>query len=458
MVKYFVLFVLCALCNSPCSCQSWTSIALIELQEWNFSNPRLIKISIHHDKLAIGDPIWQGRGRVLIHGRQQGGFNSWEFVHALENESSLISNFGLSIRLCNQGLFVASGNDLRGYRIDSLQSGEYQLIQASGVRDLAYVDGVLVTSNPVYPGFTPGIVRMFELDSETNHYIQTASAILSLGGAPELEYPGGIIDYDPPNLVVSDTSFSIPSLANPRIWFFTVDPIANTIGMSSPESIPGIGGALKVKGDTLFVGAPNELYQPLSSIRVFRKEVSTGWDLFKRIRVPEGWVGPEIGDLGTAIAATNRELIVGTEYGLAFYQEVDTGWVFQHFEPLGGAVSSISVDGDLLAVAVPTMGAVHIYERTATSIAEGSPDIASIRVAPNPAARKTTVLPFHATCQVRTLLHTDALGRILEQLPWDGMKPLELEVDRDLSGTTFIKALDVHGRTCATGRVSWIAQ
>jgi len=82
--------------------------------------------------------------------------------------------------------------------------------------------------------------------------------------------------------------------------------------------------------------------------------------------------------------------------------------------------------------------------------------IQELRIAPDPASTVATILPFKAKCEIRTLVYSDALGRVLEQPAWGGTKPIVIE--QECFGTTFVRAIDEHGRTCSTGRIAWIAR
>ncbi len=278
--------------------------------------------------------------------------------------------------------------------------------------------------------------------------------------------------YNAPHLIIADpcwqTTTSLP--VGGLIQTFQMDTATDTITIDAQPGTYGgywpfaegdslgmnFGRSLTLKGDTLFAGFGPAVSGAPAHVEVFRKNAIAGWDRYTQIHPPTDWTGPVIGDYGTAIEVIGNELVIGTDHGLAFYIESDTGWVFQGFHDLGGAVSAIDHDGDLLAVAVPAVGLVYLYEREATSVPERAEQIQELHIAPNPTSEQAILLPFRTTCAVRLVLLTDAWGREQDRIPWDGNRPLTIIGEFDRSGLSIARVMDAQGNTCITGRIIWV--
>jgi hypothetical protein len=474
MVDTWSLSLLLLMVSSAVQAQTWTRTEALPLPWFEGEDTtRKVHLSINVDRVAIGDPMWQGRGIVVIHDRNAGGVDSWELIHSIEGEQSN-GAFGRSLALRDPVLFVACSYGLWQYELGSESLEAEHLLDTSATWSLAVHDSVLITCSQVLEGYNAGRLKLFESNQYGIQNSIVATRVYLPAGDPIYGACfGSVVEYNPPNLIIGDPCYRTQVMVaySGLFSFFQVDtelemfigapyPYQSNYEPTLDGQLLGMGfsRALALKGDTLFAGFGPAQNGTQAYIVVFRKNTELGWDRHTQIHPPSDWKGPEIGDYGTAIEVIGNELVIGTDHGLAFYAVGETDWVFQDFHDLGGTVSDIDHDGDLLAAAVPAAGLVYLYERSVTSIADQRLTVQELRIAPNPASQFATVLPFHSKCHVRTLLHTDALGRILERSPWDGTKSLELEVARDFSGTTFIKALDLHGRTCATGRLSWIAQ
>jgi hypothetical protein len=374
--------------------------------------------------------------------------------------------------MAESGLFVASAQGLWYYTLGAEVVESEYVVDPSSTWALALASGALMSSGPLVPGFPAGLVKLFRQESQTGTYQFSTGLAIQPHSAYLSSCMGRIMAYDPPYLVMADpcwsTTGAIP--VNGMIKSFIVDEVADTILVDATEGAYGgywpfgegvflgeeFGRTLCLKGDTLFIGFGPAMSGGPAHVEVMRRAPSGGWERYKQVHVPADWSGPAIGDLGRAIVADGDDLIIGTDHGLAFYHQVDTGWVMQHFEPLGGAVYSISLDGDRMAVAVPGMGHVLIYERNATSVEEGAEVIRNLRIAPNPAHRHTQVLPIPDALGARELLITDAMGRVLERMAWDGRHPLELMHEGQPDGIRFLHILDGNGRQVGIGRMVWL--
>jgi len=277
--------------------------------------------------------------------------------------------------------------------------------------------------------------------------------------------------YNGTYLIVADpcwqTTTSIP--VGGLIQTFQVDNEADTITIDAQSGSYGgywpfgegeylglnFGRALALKGDTLFVGFGPAMSGAPAHVEVFRKNAIAGWDRYARIHPPTDWTGPEIGDYGTAIEVIGNELVIGTDHGLAFYTQGGTDWVFQDFHDLGGAVSDIDHDGDLLAAAVPAVGLVYLYERGPTSVMDQNMKTQELRMAPNPASDHCVLLPIQSQphrSQVSILTPT---GQLLQETAWDGSTPLTLRRGSLLSGLYVLLVQDEFGRTRNAGKLIW---
>lgn len=429
-------------------------------------------VALHGSHLCVGNPSEQGHGLVYLCEENSGGAGEWDVVHSFVGDGLIGGQFGRAVVLSGSNLFAAGAQGLWRYVLGEEVVEATQLVDDAGAWAIAFTGEELLSAGPLVPGFSTAVIKRFgELDPGLGYVLTTGLAIQP-HSASLASCMGQVMAYSPPNLVVADPCWSTTSAipVTGMIKTFVVDQDPDTILVDAPDGAYGgywpfgaglylgqnFGRALCLKGDTLFVGFGPAMSGTSAHIEVFRKNPVAGWDRFKQIPVPSSWSGPEIGDLGRAIVCAGQELIVGTDHGLAFFQEVDTGWVFQHFEPLGGAVSSISQDGDLLAAAVPAAGLMYIYERSMTGIRTAADAPTELRITPNPALDHAVVLPCCKAGEADELLVTDVFGRVLERLAWDGRHTLNLVREDHTEGLHLLQALDAQGQPIGLGRVIWL--
>jgi len=453
------------------STQTWTQRVVLQLpQVAGEEQDQPIAVMVYEDRLVIGNPQWQDRGLVEIRERNSGGADTWEVLHILEG-GTIGGSFGRALSIGQQGLFVGGDQGLWHFTLNDETFELQQVVDNAATLSIVLYGNKLISCGPIVQGFDASLVKLFQPGPNNGPYVLTTGRGIAAISDSVSSCLGTQMAYNGSHLIVPDpcwqTTTSLP--VGGLIQTFQVDTEADTITIDAQPGTYGgywpfaegdslgmnFGRALALKGDTLYVGFGPAMSGAPAHVEVFRKNAIAGWDRYAQLHQPTNWTGPIIGDYGTAIEVIGNELVIGTDHGLAFYLEGDTGWVFQNFHDLGGAVTAIDHDGDLMAVAVPAVGLVYLYEREATSIPERAEQIEELHIAPNPASDHCTVLPVSAQpLRLRVSLINPA-GELLYESTWNGSIPLTLTRGSVSSGLYMLLVRDEFGRVLSAGKLLW---
>lgn len=465
--------------KAPLSCMAFLSVSMAIGQYWNsvatfqLAPPTMgqgadgrYRLALSGDRIAIGDPSG-GSGSVRVFRRNAGGAGTWEIV-AVITGSLPWGSFGKALALHDEVLIVGGFWGAWQYQLAGDLAVFQRQLSDQSAWNVVYDGERAVICGPLVPSFPTGLLSWFD-DEVTGELEQSGSLALP----PHSEFlsscMGASLCYAHPYLVVSDSCWSTTNLS-PQTGLirtlrweegttsFSVDATEGAFGGYWPFGegvIMGshFGRSLAIKGDTLFVGIGETTGGDPSHVEVLIK-APTGWEPYGRVFPSSAAPADMMENMGLALAVSERELFIGTDHGYAIYTEEGPEWVFQEFHELGGAVSAIALDRTRVAVAVPSLGQVHIYERIGTGVQEaGSAGSLVLACMPNPAADHVTVGRIGRGSTMTTLVLIDAMGRTIRSIPWNGSTPLELDLSDIPDQVLMVRAEDNTGRLIGAARL-----
>lgn len=462
--------------------QGWTPVHTIIDPAPTGTGPSFATtIDLMDQRIAVGDPNGgSGDGVVHLFGRNSGGIAQWELETQINAPAGAGPDFATSVKLRGEDVFIAGRRGL--WRYGLLPTGPLLVgqLDTGNIRSISIQDQLLIASNLLLPGSYSTVIKAYTPDEDGPGGYRLRSGIGI--GDPPLIYsacPGDVITMDRGSIVIADHCY----LSGPfepvsgKVVFYEWNDDAGELqtGLGPSAWTPHFfwpqgeghysgwefGRAMAMRGDTLFIGWGITPAIPFSQVDVFIREEDE-WMPTEIVLPPLGATGEPEGDIGTALAVKDNELFVGTSVGLAFYRERSNGpgWEFIGQDSLGGAVTGIAVDGDLLAAAVPVMdqagepGRVVLYERVGTGMNEahaGSPMV--LRCSPNPAFGQVTVGPLAEGLASVALGLSDAMGRMIRSIPWDGSAPLPVDVRDIPDQVVLLRATDRLGRLVGVARL-----
>lgn len=432
-----------------------------------------LTIDVQGDWIVVGRPDLVGGSRVHILHRNAGGQDQWEPHHVIiPTENGL--DFGSEIIINGSDLFIGGFGGVWRY---SLHESDAPIlieeIDTANCRAMMYVDPVLFVSGPVVANMNNSIVKRFALGSDNSYHLEGGYGF-SGSGMALWSCPGEVVLSDLQHLIVANPCYGYPlgidSITGeyiPKRGQISMIDIPTYSGSSSDVQSFGVfginsysmngdgyGRSLALKGDTLFVGCGTNAVESVSSIDVFVRD--SVWALFSEISAPLDVDSLPKGDIGHAIVSNGTKLYVGTEVGLAFYQENDTGWTCTRLDTLGGPVTDIALDGANMAVAVPSIGKVFLYEDVSVGVGERGHDLLELQAYPNPGSDKIQFRPSGLRVPDGRMDCYDVTGRHLWSGSWDGGSKLTLDRCNGCSGMTYYQWIDTLGKIIGRTKVIWL--